>query len=50
MGNQPKIVNGEAMELLGQGCRIMDPDKLRNRLGMWQWRNARNLGTLDCFV
>jgi len=36
VGNQPKIVNGEAMEL--RVNRIMDPDELRNRLGMWRWR------------
>ena len=38
VGNQPFSVNGEAMELLGRGCRIMNPDELRNRLGIWRWR------------
>jgi len=75
VGNQPKIVNGEAMELLGRGCRITDPDYRPCHLPICRWRklrgtpvagkeptfvrqsvmekameNARNLGTLDCFV
>jgi hypothetical protein len=38
MGNQPFFYNGEAMELPAGGCRIMDPDKLLNLSGIWQWR------------
>ena len=26
------------MELPAGGCRIMDPDKLLNLSGIWQWR------------
>jgi hypothetical protein len=30
MGNQPKIVNGEAMELPASGYRIMDPEAAKS--------------------
>jgi len=32
VGNQPKIINGEAMELWSWFSRIMDPDELLNLL------------------
>jgi len=38
MGNQPFFANGECNGEGSWGCRIMDPDELRNRLGIWRWR------------
>ncbi len=41
VGNQPKIVNGEAMELLGRGCRNTDPDYRPCHLPICRWRKLR---------
>ena len=37
------------MELLGRGCRIMDPEAAKS-FGDVAMENARNLGTFDCLV
>ena len=41
VGNQPKIVNGEAMELPASGCRIVEPDYRPCHLPICRWRKLR---------